>query len=132
MGQYGTAATFFTDPTGGEAIPSALSDGLNDQWIQYKVWLETTDSSVTPKLLDVALSYQDVVAPLAPTAVAVGDGVINIANLSTVEVTGNAESGSTVEVRLTDGATPLVDGIIFLVDAKATDAAGNVGPYSAQ
>ncbi|MCI2426101.1 hypothetical protein LM597_01570, partial [Candidatus Acetothermia bacterium] len=47
------AATFFTDPTGAEPIDADMRDGINDQWMQYKVWLETTDIMVTPILFDV-------------------------------------------------------------------------------
>ena len=57
MGPDGTSATYFTDSSGGETMPSALRDGSNDQWFQYKVFLETTDTSVTPTLSDVSLTY---------------------------------------------------------------------------
>jgi hypothetical protein len=58
MGPDGTSATFFTDPTGGEAIPAVLRDKINDQWIQYRVWLETTDGTVIPTLSDVTINYR--------------------------------------------------------------------------
>ncbi len=57
MGPDGTSGTYFTDNTGGETMPSALRDGTNDQWFQYKVILATTDPSATPTLSDVTVTY---------------------------------------------------------------------------
>jgi hypothetical protein len=51
------AGDYYTDPTGGETINSTHTDGLDDQWIQYKVWLETSDGVNTPTLSDVTLTY---------------------------------------------------------------------------
>jgi len=34
-----------------------IGDGLDDRWIQYRVFLETTDSTKTPTLSDVTLGY---------------------------------------------------------------------------
>jgi len=56
-GPDGADNTFFTDPTGREKLPSTISDGINDQWIQYKVFLTTTDGSQTPILSEVSLEY---------------------------------------------------------------------------
>ena len=56
MGTDGTDSTYFTDYTGGETVPSALSDGSNDQWIQYKVFLVSTGTNA-PTLSDVTLQY---------------------------------------------------------------------------
>jgi len=57
MGPDGTDNTFFTDSTGREKLPSTISDSTNDQWIQYKVFLTTTDGSQTPILSEVSLEY---------------------------------------------------------------------------
>ncbi|RLE63324.1 MAG: hypothetical protein DRJ47_09565 [Thermoprotei archaeon] len=51
-----TSTTYFTDPTGGETVDDILTDASNDQWIQYKVWLESSGSR-TPTLSDVTLIY---------------------------------------------------------------------------
>ena len=56
VGPDGTSNTYFTDPSGGETIPSALSDGSNDQWIQYKVFL-TSAGTASPSLNDVTVTY---------------------------------------------------------------------------
>ncbi|MCK5096225.1 MAG: SBBP repeat-containing protein, partial [Candidatus Pacebacteria bacterium] len=55
---YGPTGTtsYFTDPTGGEPLPSAISDGIDDQWMQYKAYL-TGDGTHTPELEDITLSY---------------------------------------------------------------------------
>ncbi|MDD5397225.1 MAG: fibronectin type III domain-containing protein [Candidatus Moranbacteria bacterium] len=63
MGPDGTSATFFTDPTGGETIPSVLRDGNSDQWIQYKVTLTSTSLAANPILSDVTLNYAVNVSP---------------------------------------------------------------------
>ena len=53
-----TTTTYFTDPTGGETVDADFKDGLNDQWIQYKAFLQiVTTSHQTPTLSDVTLQY---------------------------------------------------------------------------
>ena len=56
MGTDGTDGTYFGDASGGDALPAAISDATNDQWIQYKVFL-TTNGTTTPTLSDVTISY---------------------------------------------------------------------------
>ena len=92
---------------------------------------------------------KDTVAPAAPTDLD-APPYIGIGNVAAYPVSGVAELGSTVEVRLTDGTntvtgtgtadpttgafsinvdcSTLVDGDID-IDAMATDEAGNPGPY---
>ena len=55
-GPDGTANTYFTDPNGGDALPAALADGTNDQWMQYQVFLTSTGSG-NPTLNDVTMTY---------------------------------------------------------------------------
>ncbi|KKQ52233.1 MAG: hypothetical protein US70_C0010G0038, partial [Parcubacteria group bacterium GW2011_GWD2_38_11] len=57
MGTDGTDLTYFTAPDGSETLPTALTDSTNDQWIQYKAFVTTADTSVTPTLSDVSLKY---------------------------------------------------------------------------
>ncbi|HCO99546.1 MAG TPA: hypothetical protein DIT56_02995 [Candidatus Moranbacteria bacterium] len=57
MGTDGTSSTYFTAPDGSETLPIALTDSTDDQWIQYKAFLTTSDTSVTPTLSDVSLKY---------------------------------------------------------------------------
>ena len=57
FGPDGTSGTYFTDPTGGEAMPSAFQSGSDDQYFQYKAYLSTTNGSVTPTLSDVSTYY---------------------------------------------------------------------------
>lgn len=57
MGPDGTSATYFTDSTGvTQAIPAALKDGVNDQWIQYQVTL-TSNGTVAPSVGSVTMQY---------------------------------------------------------------------------
>ncbi len=51
------STTYFTDPLGNEPIDADFKDGLNDQWIQYQVFLVSNNSAFTPILSDVNLTY---------------------------------------------------------------------------
>ena len=56
MGPDGTSATYFTDNTGAQSMPAALSDGTNDNWIQYQAFL-VSDGTASPTLGDVTFTY---------------------------------------------------------------------------
>ncbi|RLE46250.1 MAG: hypothetical protein DRJ31_10240, partial [Candidatus Methanomethylicota archaeon] len=51
-----STSTYFTDPSGGEALDEMFTDGLNDQWVQYRAFLSLTGTT-TPVLSDVTLTY---------------------------------------------------------------------------
>ncbi|MDD2482776.1 MAG: fibronectin type III domain-containing protein [Candidatus Shapirobacteria bacterium] len=55
-GPDGTNASYFSNNLG-ETTPTNVRDGLSDQWIQYKAFLNTDDSSISPTLYDVSLTY---------------------------------------------------------------------------
>ncbi|MBY0376665.1 fibronectin type III domain-containing protein [Patescibacteria group bacterium] len=57
MGPDGTSGSFFTDSTGSQTFPSALTDGSSDQWFQYKAFLTTSDNLSAPTLSDVTTTY---------------------------------------------------------------------------
>ncbi|EKE18920.1 MAG: hypothetical protein ACD_9C00200G0013, partial [uncultured bacterium] len=57
MGIDGNSQSYFTSPDGSESLPAALSDSANDRWIQYKAFLSTTDTSVTPTISQVGMQY---------------------------------------------------------------------------
>lgn len=63
MGPDGTNGSYFTNPAGGETVPAALTNLTDDQWIQYKVWLTTTDGATTPTLSDITVTYVANTAP---------------------------------------------------------------------
>ncbi len=56
---FGPVSTldYYTNPNGAETINALHRDGIEDQWVQYKAVL-FTESTGTPILYDVALSYQ--------------------------------------------------------------------------
>jgi hypothetical protein len=56
MGPDGTNSSYFTDAANGEAMPSVLSDGVNDRWIQYNAKLVSSGLN-TPTLSDVTMTY---------------------------------------------------------------------------
>jgi hypothetical protein len=58
VGSSGATTTYFTDPAGGESMPSALSDGSGDQWLQYKAYFVASSGTVgTSTLSDVTMTY---------------------------------------------------------------------------
>lgn len=63
VGPDGTSGTYFSDSTGSETTPNIMSDGVNDQWIQYKIYLVSTDGTVNPELNDVTLTYVVNISP---------------------------------------------------------------------
>jgi len=75
MGPDGTDTSFFTDPTGSQIMPEVLRDGTDDQWIQYKVILETLNSNI-PSLQEVMLKY----AINAPPEIDLNQGVSAVQN----------------------------------------------------
>ncbi|KKR47497.1 MAG: Cell wall surface anchor family protein [Parcubacteria group bacterium GW2011_GWC2_40_31] len=79
LGPDGTSDTYFTDPAGGEAIPSAFTSGGNDQWVQYKVFMTGTGLN-TPTLSDVTFTYVVNAAPEIQTVTASQgtDGLVTI------------------------------------------------------
>lgn len=83
MGPNGTDASYFTDPTGGESLPAALTSGGNDQWIQYKIFLSSSNAALTPTLSDITFTYV-VNAPPAFDAT-YGTNGVNISQISDSE-----------------------------------------------
>ncbi len=77
VGPDGTSETFFTDPEGGENMPDVISDPEtgDNQWFQYKAFLETDSSSETPTLESVTVVYVVNAPPeFNPDYPEVGDG----------------------------------------------------------
>ena len=80
MGPSGTDTTYFTDSSGGDSIPAAFTSGNNDQWFQYKLFLETSDVVVTPVVSDLEMKYVINAPPelQSVTASQDSDGHVNI------------------------------------------------------
>jgi alpha-tubulin suppressor-like RCC1 family protein len=76
---YGPTGTtsVFTDETGGEALPAAISDSIEDQYIQYKVTLFSTDGLSTPALSDVTLTYVVNSTPFVENVLNDGGGALD-------------------------------------------------------
>ena len=104
VGPDGTGASYFSNTgtgctkTGTEVTCSissgiAIGDGVNDRWFQYKTFLSTTDSGVTPTLSDVTLQY---VINTSPQVSAVSAGAQDSTGKSTIQYTVyDQEEGST-------------------------------------
>ena len=56
LGPDGTNASYFTNASGTDAMPSAFSDGANDRYFQYKAFL-TSNGRGTPTLSGVTVTY---------------------------------------------------------------------------
>ena len=57
IGPDGTSGSYFTDSNGSESIPSVFQSGSDDQWIQYKLFLFTTNVVFSPVISDITLVY---------------------------------------------------------------------------
>ncbi|MEK7453235.1 MAG: fibronectin type III domain-containing protein, partial [Patescibacteria group bacterium] len=56
VGPDGTSGTFFTNSSGSETFPSAMTNGLADKWFQYKMTL-TSDGGGTPNVTSVSIQF---------------------------------------------------------------------------
>ena len=154
VGPDGTAATFFT--TSG----ASLSQFNGKRYLQYKAFLSTTDTNVTPTLRDVTVCYQivdcsSVVPTITPTpaqvcasstgntasgpasmttyAWSITNGTIT-AGVSSQTVTYTAGAtgnvGLTLTVTTSNGCTA-ASSINVPIGTPATPTATNGGPYCA-
>ena len=87
LGPDGTNSTYFTSNTGTETMPSIFTSGDNDQYIQYKVFLSSTDGVNSPTLSDVTITYSDA-AP--PTLTGVTDGTTYFTSVTPTTANGTA------------------------------------------
>jgi hypothetical protein len=153
VGPDGTAATFFT--TSG----ASLSQFNGKRYLQYKAFLSTTDTSVTPTLNDVTVCYQIVdcnpaVPTITPTpnpvcasstgntasgpagattyAWSITNGSIT-AGAATQNVTYTAGASGSVGLTLTitnsNGCTAIGTATVSINPVPSTPTASNTGPY---
>jgi len=87
LGPDGTSEDYFTDPSGNESIPVALRDGANDQWLQYRVILNSGGSDI-PVLSDITIDYQATV----PVITSVSPGYAESNASGTVAMTINGSN----------------------------------------
>ncbi|MBP9732308.1 MAG: fibronectin type III domain-containing protein [Candidatus Magasanikbacteria bacterium] len=113
MGPDGTSATYFTDSTGAQSMPAALTDGEDDRWIQYKVFFES-DGTGTPILEQSTLTY-----------------VVNAPPEITITNTVSTTSGGIVvvnyDVRDIDSATGATPGVVAVALQYCTASCSSVG-----
>jgi hypothetical protein len=144
-GVAGTFATttFFTDHTGGQLIDADMRNAVHDQWIQYRVWLDTTDTVNTPVLLDVTMDTDR-----TPPTVTITTTAPNPTNVSPIPMTATFSEpviGFVAgDITVTNGVvtpasfaggptaftfnvTPAAPGVVTvgIAASGATDAAGN-------
>lgn len=80
VGPDGTTSTYFSTNTG-QSTHTSMRDGLNDQYFQYKAFLDTTNSSFTPVLSSVTVTYVVNASPEVQNVIANqnADGTVTIA-----------------------------------------------------
>jgi hypothetical protein len=140
MGPDGTADTYFDEgssgcsKTGSDVTCDVLntlgiSDGVNDRWMQYKVWL-TSSTAETPTLSNVSIQYVVNATPVVSnvTASQGTDGVISIsydlsdADSSSFTVSALADIGITLNEELTSSDVTA----ITVSDASLLPASGTI------
>ncbi|HYH08004.1 MAG TPA: carboxypeptidase regulatory-like domain-containing protein [Thermoanaerobaculia bacterium] len=102
VGPNGTAATYFT------TSPAPMSQFFDSRYLQYKAYLDTTNTAVTPALHDVTLCYADTdcsgPAPaITPAAAAVCSSATG--NTASAPAGMSSYAWSIVNGTITDGAT---------------------------
>ncbi len=143
LGPDGTSNTYFTDPDGNESIPNILSDEENDQWFQYKVYLETSNTGFTPTLSNLTLTYfLDTEPPIISNVSTVLNSSSVIINWQTNEPAStqigwgltNSLGQLTPEIdtslRVTNHSqeiTPLLSCTTYYYQTISRDKAGNTG-----
>lgn len=105
---------YYVDSTGGETANPTHTDGVNDQWMQYKIWLESSTGLATPSVSDITLVYVVNAAPnflAAPTAEQSSDGTVAIsytirdADTSTGQVANQGYVTPSFEYSIDDGSS---------------------------
>ncbi|MFA6095992.1 MAG: fibronectin type III domain-containing protein, partial [Candidatus Paceibacterota bacterium] len=84
----GGTQTYYETTSSGETINSTQSAGANDQWMQYKAWLESTDGSQTPVLSDASVLY----VRNTPPCVGVTDDVTGDCVKNTITASQNSDA----------------------------------------
>ncbi|MCK4891976.1 MAG: hypothetical protein KAS78_04890, partial [Candidatus Pacebacteria bacterium] len=140
MGPDGTADTYFDNDSSGCSKTGSdvtcdvlntlgISDGVNDRWMQYKVWL-TTSVAETPVLQNVSVQYVVNATPVVSnvTASQGTDGVVSIsydlsdADSSSFTVSALADIGVTLNEELTSSDVTA----ITVSDASLLPASGTI------
>ncbi|PIS07581.1 hypothetical protein COT78_02690 [Candidatus Berkelbacteria bacterium CG10_big_fil_rev_8_21_14_0_10_43_13] len=118
---------FYTNSAGGETINSAQTDGTNDEWLKYKVFLSTTDTSVTPTLSDLSLQY---VLNTAPTVSISNSPTESSAGVYTINYNLSDPEESTASIYLTAGFGAILGGDITSSGTSATLTADDASAYT--
>jgi DNA-binding beta-propeller fold protein YncE len=80
FGPDGTSSTYFTASNGSDTMPAAATDGSNDRYFRYKLFL-VSDGASTPTLSDVSVGYIQNAVPeisLDSTPSQSADGTVTI------------------------------------------------------
>ena len=101
-GEGCSTTTYFTDPTG-ENIDAMLKDGIDDVWVQYRVYMVTDSLSNTPTLEEVQITYVVNTEPTVSSASASQgtDGIVTV----TYDFDENEEATGTIYLLYDLGVT---------------------------
>jgi hypothetical protein len=95
---------YYIISSGSQDINALHSDGTNDQWIQYRLELETQDTSYSPEISSIALTYVANEAPnfeAVPTALQISDSADS--NWGSVQISYSIRDIDTEDGSLTQG-----------------------------
>lgn len=122
-----STSDYYTAPTGSETINSTHSTGANDEWVQYKAFLSTTDTSVTPTMSNFSLQY---ILNTPPTATITNAPVESSAGVYTITYNLSDPEETSVNVYLTAGFGATLASGINSSDTSATLTADAGSAYT--
>lgn len=113
QGPGGSEASYFTDPSGGEALPPLLRDGSGERYFQYRSLLLSGGTDL-PVLSDITLDFQ-AIEPAIST-VSPGFAGSNASGTLAIQISGsNFFYGATVAVE-SGGVSFAMSGVVVSAD----------------
>ena len=112
---YGTGSILtdvYTDPGGTEAINGIHRNGVDDRWIQYRLYLFSDNAQSIPLFLESKIGYQDVSAIYQPDGIIEGDGNVDPPRSQPYGSIGTGGGGSAAE------STDMGRGVDFNIDIQ--------------
>lgn len=122
-----STSDYYTDPAGAETINSTHSTGTNDEWVQYQVFLSTTDTSSTPTMSNFSLGY---ILNTSPTATLTNSPAESSAGVYTITYDLTDPEETSVNVYLTAGFGATLASGINSADVTATLTADAGSAYT--
>ncbi|MEN6350361.1 MAG: hypothetical protein ABFD08_13335, partial [Syntrophomonas sp.] len=137
-----SSTAYFTDKTGNEIIDDTQKDKSNDQYLQYKAFLSSTDGVNTPTLSDVTVEYMIIIPSTVTTNITTNITSIGATGSGAITMTGGENPERLIEWGIQSGTytnsctagtgsgtyscnlTNLTPDTTYYYRAKATNSAG--------